>query len=351
MKVLLLAAVIAGPAAAQAPTVPAVTPDIAILEAAARDQPADADAWLRLGLGLTTTGRYGEAEEALGYALRLAPNYADAHLARARVAYFEGRPREAGRRLAPALASEPESAEVNELSARIAEALAEIQPTWRVDAYAGLASLSAGLPAARSYGAALGRRLESGLTVSGGGEFIRQFGTDDTYWEAVIGSRRGYVALGGTPKADFRPRLNLRAGVYTEPRALGAGWSWQAGVDGGWARYVVGNVRTLTPLLTFSRGDDLSLTARWINVLDETDTHRTGYGVAGSWRFAPRLQALASWTDAPESSDGRTTDVRTTSLSVEAELASDLSVRMTGTRESRPVYSRDEVIVGMTRRF
>ncbi|WP_411289348.1 YaiO family outer membrane beta-barrel protein [Phenylobacterium sp.] len=324
---------------------------VPLLEAAIRESPADADAWLNLGLAYTATGRYDDAERVLDYALRLSPDYADAHVARARLAFFREDLREARRRLAPALAARPQNPDALALQAQLLQALAAASARWRLDANVNTARLSDGLPAARGVAVFLGRTFEGGLTLSGGIERQRQFGATDTYLEGQFGHRLGYLALGGTAHADFRPEASVRGGLYARPRSLGAGWTAQAGADAGWSRYAAGDVRTLTPLITLARGEALTLTARWINVLDETDTRRSGYGLAAAFRPRPRLQLLAGWTDAPESSDGVTVDVQAVSLGVAVDVAEDFTLRLGGTREIRRAYDREDVSAGLTRRF
>lgn len=332
---------------------------IPLLETASRGSGAsDADVWLNLGLAYSAVGRFDDAERALGEADRLAPAYADVDVARARLAFFRGDLAEADRRLAPLLAAQPPHADARALAdqiaaarrAAVAAASAEAGARWRLDLGATYGERTQGLSSTRIGQAALSR-TQDGLTVGGSVEHARQFGASDTYLEGLVASRRGYVAVGGTPNADFRPEWAIRAGLVSAARSIGDGWSAQVAVDGGHAHYPSGGVWSLHPSLTVARGETLSVTARWINVIDETDEYRSGYALRGGWRPAPRLLLQAGWSHAPESSEGVTVRVKAVSLGAAFDVSDDLTLRLDGVHEDRPAYDQDLVSVGVTRRF
>ncbi|MGA0605373.1 YaiO family outer membrane beta-barrel protein [Phenylobacterium sp. VNQ135] len=324
------------------------------LETASRTQASDADVWLNLGLAYAAVGRFDDAERALAEAQRLAPDYADVGVARARVAFYRGDYDEADRRLAPILAAAPTHADARALQAQVAAARrappAQDDARWRLDLGATYGDRSKGLSSTRIGQASLSR-TKDGLTLGGSVEHARQFGATDTYLEGVAANRFGYLALGGTPNAQFRPEWAIRAGLVSGARPVGAGWSAQLAVDGGHARYVTGGVWSLHPSLTVARGEAVSLTARWINVIDETDEYRTGYALRGAWRPVGRLQLSAGWSHAPESSEGVTVRVKAVSLGLAYDVSDDLTLRIDGVHEDRPAYDQDLVSLGVTRRF
>jgi len=334
---------------------------IPLLEAASRGPGAtDADVWLNLGLAYSAVGRFDDAERALAEAERLAPAYADVDVARARLAFWRGDLADAERQLAPLLAAQPPNADARALSDQIAAARrAPAAPVssettdrarWRLDLGATYGDRTKGLSSTRIGQAALSRTRD-GVTVGGSVEHARQFGASDTYLEGLLARRWGYVAVGGTPNADFRPEWAIRAGLVSSARALGGGWNAQLAVDGGHARYPTGGVWSLHPSLTVARGEALSLTARWINVVDETDEYRSGYALRGGWRPVPRLLLQAGWSHAPESSEGVTVRVKAASLGAAFDVSDDLTLRLDGVHEDRPAYDQDLVSVGVTRRF
>jgi YaiO family outer membrane protein len=317
------------------------------LEAASRASPADADVWLNLGLALAAAQRYDDADRALAQAARIAPDYADVQLAQARVAFYRGDLAEADRRLGPIAAG----AERDALARQVAEARADRARPWQLDVALARSGLSgAGLEDWLRASVGLSRRLDGGRALSVAVEQSRQFGLEDTYLEAGVAARRGYLAVGGTPEADYRPEWQVRGGWTGEGRALGGGWTASLSADASWARYASGEVRSLQPGLTFGKGDGF-LHLRWINTLDERDDYRSGYSVRGVYAATPDLRLSAGWADAPESSQGVTVDVRAVTAGVAIDLDRDTTVRLDGTHERRSAYDRTELAVAVSRRF
>lgn len=323
---------------------------IAPLERATQASPQDADAWLNLGLAYSATGRLEDAERALNRAQSISPDYADVRIAQARVALFRQDYAEARRRLAPVLAATPVRAEATELAGQIEAARAARPSAWRLDASYTHGDVTGSLPDTRIATLFVGHTSPEQRNILFGVENVRQFGRTDTLVEARIGARRGYLGLGVTPGADFRPKWVAKAGILSDPMGEGP-WRAQLGVDAAWARYPVGEVKTAAPTLTVTRGDAITLTARWINILDERDAYRSGYALRGDVRVAPRLSVSAGWADAPESDDGRTVDVRNVSVGVAVDVSDLSTLRLSAGRELRSAYDRDEVTFGFTHRF
>jgi YaiO family outer membrane protein len=211
--------------------------------------------------------------------------------------------------------------------------------------------LSADLPDWTEATLSVGRDLDDGGAVSVGVQHAERFGRTDTYLEARLDRRLPlggvYVALGGAPDADFRPELALAAGGEA---AIGHGV--HATLDAALARYSAGEVISLHPGIRLGLLEDrLSLSARWINVRDELDEWRSGYGLGVVWSAAPRLRLRASWADAPETSEGVTVDVRAVGLGFDYDLSDRLTLRLNGVHEERSGYDRDELGVGLGWRY
>ncbi|MCR5879722.1 YaiO family outer membrane beta-barrel protein [Phenylobacterium sp. J367] len=321
------------------------------LEAASRASAADADIWLNLGLAYMAAQRHPDAERALAEARRLAPDYADVQVAQARLAYYQGDLGQAQSRLAPLLAGGGPNDEASALAAQIAQARAAAPAAWRLDMSFARSDLSAsGLEDWLRGSIGVSRRLGDEATVTGYLEQSRQFGLEDTYLEATVAGRRGYVAFGGAVDADFRPEWQVRAGVYGPSRSVGNGWNATLSVDGSWAQYFSGDVRSVQPAVTVAKGDSYVL-VRWINTLDERDDYRSGYSLYGVFAATPRLRVSGGFADAPESNQGFTADVRSVSTGVAIDLDAATTVRLDGVYEMRRAYDRTEFAVGVTRRF
>ena len=279
-------------------------------------RPDDVDARLNLGLALIAAGRPAEARVELEGVLARAPNYADARDA---------------------------LSQINRLSADVAE--------WRADVSVAYSHLSEDLDPWREISVSLSRQFTRDA-VSATIEHAERFGLSDTYAEARLDRRWGvgavYGAFGGTPGAEFRPEVAVRAGGQMP---LGdQGWSVTA--DAAIARYAVGTVSTVQPGLEFVTADGrLTLGGRWINVWDEQDTYRSGYSLRAALEIVPKLRLRVGYADAPESSDGATVDVQSTSLGLEIDVTERVVLRLNGANEDRVAYDRQETILSVGLRF
>lgn len=323
------------------------------LQAVLAQRPDDVDARLNLGLALLAANRLDEADAAFQGVLQRAPDYADAHAGRARVAQRRGDIAAARASAAQARALSPDDPEILALQGALNGGGGGSRPSgWRLDAGVSYSSLSKGLPSWSGGSIALGRKLDDRSSFGVAAEYSRRFGVSDTFFEARYDRRFGrggaYVALGGTPDADHRPEVSLRAGGDLPVGRSGFALT----LDGGAARYATGTVSTLQPGVEQALfGGRLIVGGRWINTLDERDEYRSGYSLRATWEATPGLRLRAGWADAPESSDGVTVDVKAFSLGFDADLGERLTVRVDGVREERDAYDRDEIAVGFGWRF
>lgn len=333
---------------------------IAALEALSRSNPADADVWLNLGLAHTTARDYAAADRALERALQIAPAYGDAHIAYARSAFYRGEPDLARRRLAPLLTAEPQNAEARALAAQLegappaAASAVEAARAWRLDVSAAYSDLTQGLDPWYAGTVAASRRVGE-RTFGGVVEHTERFGVTDTFLEAFAATRLGasgdgYMALGGALEADYRPELSVRAGGSAQVWH-GEGASLRLGLDGSYARFAVGDVRSLQPYLVVDWGGRATLTLRSINTLDEQDQYRSGYALRTEVQPVAGLRFNAGWADAPESSEGVTVKVQAASAGFAVDLNEATAVSITGVHEMRRAYDRNELTLALTRRF
>ena len=328
---------------------------VAAFEHLSRERSTDADVWLNLGLAYTAVGRYQDADRALEAALRLAPTYHDARIAYARSAYFSGRPAVARSRLEPLVVGRDAGGpDARALARQIRMTLTEEAAAWRIDLAHARSELSEGLGHWSSTVVSAGRRKGRDTTVLAVDRTMR-FGRSDVYVEATgaraLGKDRdAWLAIGGTPDADYRPQIALRGGGSMRLGPARA-WTTRVGVDGGWARYSVGDVRGVQPYASLALGERAVVTVRSYLTLDERDEFRAGYSVRGDWSLSQDIRLSAGWADAPESSDGQTVKVRAASAGAALQLSADLGVQLSFTHEMREAYDRDEVGLALTKRF
>lgn len=319
---------------------------VAKLEVVLAARPDDVDARLQLGLALLALDRLEEAEAAFTIVLARAPGYVDARMGLARVAQRRGDLQTARREAAEAVRLAPGNAE----AAALVRSLAE-PPRWRLDVGVARSQLSGGLPdwseARVSVGGALTDRWSAALAI----EATERFDNRDTYVEARLDRRfdRGgaYVLLGGAPDADYRPERMLGVGGQMRLTAR-----LSATLDASTARYPTGTVTAVQPgLVVDVWPETLQLAARWILVRDESGEDRQGWAVQSRWQATPRLGLRLGYADAPESSEGVTTDVSAWNLGADLGVTDRLVLRIGAVSEDRGTYDRREVTVGFGLRF
>lgn len=317
-----------------------------LLGAETRSAPENADAWVQYGLALTPLERYGEAEAAFERALALAPDYDDATIGLARIAWMRGDETAARRRLEGV-----DTPDARSLRARLDAPAGGATPQWRADLALGRSELTAGLPAWSEASLALGRRLDERTSLGVIAEYARRFGADDVYLQARIDHTlsRGahvYAALGGTPGASFRPeRAVLAGGTVTLAGGL------EASVDAAYATYRAGDVATLAPGLGWRFGDQTRIGARLIALRDENGDTRTGYSVSTEAALDPQTTLLAGYANAPETSEGVTVNVSGVTLGVRRQITDTRGVSAYLVHESRGAYDRTALVIGTSWRF
>ncbi len=323
--------------------------------ALSKTSPQDADIWLNLGLALTATGDFDGAEAALKQGLALAPNYADLHIAYARLAYFRRRNAEARERLAPALngTPSPDAQELlKDISASERDALGE---ALRVDATTSYASLSKGLAPWWETDLALARKIDPNTTLSGGLEQTSRFGEANTYLHAELGERLGdfggFVGVGGSPDATYRAQEFVDGGLAAPAAHLGDRWTLTGEMDAAYGNYPTDSVVSLTPILTLARGDNLSLQARYLWTQDRFGKAISGYAIQAMVPVFAAVQLYGGYANAPDTSTGVTLKTHTYDAGIAWDLPARLVLRLSGAYETSRAYSLHMVTVGLTKRF
>ncbi|MCP2670136.1 tetratricopeptide repeat protein [Maricaulaceae bacterium EIL42A08] len=158
-----------------------------LLDRCLADEPDNADALVQLGLARLPQGDRAGAESAFERALLLAPDYLDASIGLARIAYFE---RDYGRALflLDGLgASTPESRTLREdvVAAREAARGADTQP-WRIDLAYGRSGLTQGLPDWTEFSVALSYNLNDTQILTGRIASAERFENSDVLGEVRL---------------------------------------------------------------------------------------------------------------------------------------------------------------------
>ena len=362
------------------------------LREAARLRPDDADIQVGLGLALTPLKRFEEAERAFRRAVELAPDYLDAKLGLARVALFRGRFVEARSAVQKALATQPDykdaldlasqidraitgAAEARRLeaqraksqqerafergSAELAAAAAVQHYRWRVDVDGSWSRLTGGREDWLEASGRVSYLAFPGTTLSGAVEAARRNGLFDAYFEGRVNHRfapgfSGYMLVGGTPDADFLPKVSAGGGVaYRLYQQKGVVAATVLTLDAKYSEYVVGPVRNVTPgIEQYFFDGRFWLTAKWINTVAETGMYLQGYLVRGDVILRDDLRIFFGYSDAPESSEGRTVETKTIFGAVIYEIDPVTTLRFSAAYERRPnVFDRTSISIGASRKF
>ncbi len=314
--------------------------------------PEDADAWYELGAASAAVDAREAARRAWLHTLDLAPANDDARLGLARLAWRDGDLAAARRWLNAISPARRNDAEAQVLEAALDQAApsqgAMSAILWRLDAGAARSTLSGGLPDWTEEHVSVFRREGAtglGLAI----EHARRFDREDLYLELQATHKAGSLvwslALGGAPDAEFRPERSIRLGVerYDE--------RWQIGGAFTHAEYALGPVEKFDIRAAYDLGADFWVQASTVFVRDENGQGRSGYGLGATWRPIPDLAIDAGWSDAPESSDGTTVDVRSSVLAATFTFSPELHARFGVVHEMRDAYDRTEASVGLVRTF
>lgn len=319
----------------------------AILESLVREEPRNADAWLQLGYAYAAEPDPAAARAAFERALDLAPDYDDAKIGLAHLAYRDGDLATARLWLGRIGSERWNDPEVAELRARLSQS-AQSTSDRRFGLSVAHSALGAGLPDWREAEAWISER-NGRQSIGASLQTSERFARTDVYGElryAAAGDAAAVsVAAGAAPGADFRPRAALRVEISSLEDAE---WFFSGAVT--LARYSVGEVDKLDMRIGHAVGP-LRLTALGVAVRDENGDARTGYGAGAMWRLADRFSLSAGWSDAPETSEGVTVDVRAATVSISGRTSGNARLTLSYTHEDRNAYDRDELSLGIARAF
>jgi YaiO family outer membrane protein len=323
---------------------------IALLEPLTADDPANADARLQLGLAYLASDRLDDAERAFRETLAIAPDYADARIGLARVAQRRGDTATA-RRLLAAVPSD--NAEAAAFRAQLIGG--ERDTGWRADLDASYSMLEGTQPDWKEVAGALSYR-SGDTTIGGRVEWLERFGLSDVFGELRLDQRlseraTGYVAIGATPDADFRPEWQI--GLGGSLRVRDGGDATVLTLDARQARYRVGDIQTVNPGIEQYLGDGRYwLTARWINIFDERGTHRMGYLLRGDAQASEGLRLFAGLSDAPDPDQGVVIDTFSLFGGAAVAIGNRSELRASIAHEDRSIGAdRTQVSLGLGWRF
>jgi len=234
------------------------------------------------------------------------------------------------------------------------------EPRWQLDMDGLRSNLSDGLEPWNEGAFRLGYRVSPSTTVSAAAELSERFGEFDAYFEGRLDhlftpTLAGYVLLGGTPDADFRPKYQIGAGgsARVSPGVDSLLGPTIAAIDLRQAEYETGGIQTVSPgLEQHLFGGRLWLTGRWINTFDPDRRRTGGWLVRADVQVINRLRIFAGLSDAPDISEGQVLETFNTFGGLVLDLDENISLRASVAREDRDkAYDRTVFGIGMGVRF
>jgi YaiO family outer membrane protein len=309
---------------------------VAILQDVVSREPGNSDAHLQLGLALLAAGDLDAAEASLRRTLEIAPNYDDARIGLARIQQQRG---DRGGALTVLEPVSPTNQDAAGLRMQLSAGADDAGYRGQINVDGSYSALEGTQPDWREGSVQLRYELTEDTAVSGGIEAARRFRNTDLYSEARVDHRVSdgtsfYLSAGGAPNADFRPEWQIGAGGSARLRSGPNPTSLT--IDARQAHYRAGDIQTVVPGIEQYVLDGRAwLTARWINIFDETGEHHSGWLGRGDFMASDRLRLFAGAADAPDVSEGVVVDTFSLFGGVSYDLNARSTLRLSVAHEDR----------------
>ncbi|MFD2174722.1 YaiO family outer membrane beta-barrel protein [Rhodobacter lacus] len=326
-----------------------------LFEAVLRREPRNADALVLLGYSRLALDQPDAARTAFEAALRLAPDYQDARLGLAQIAFRNANRAGASDLVNIVLAAQPDSAEALALRARL-DAPPPLR--WRLDLGGEYHDLSAGRHPWHEAITTLSYAFGQGTAISGTLRHADRGALDDTQvlvrlTHAFSPRLTVYGLIGAAPDADFLPKRTFALGgnvrLWHEDSLPAALWvNFEAKQESG----VEGKVLTtrIGPRLVLY-DDALAVSVDWLHGKGEAGTRYNGALVRLEGQINDRLRGVVGYAYAPEID--RTNVIRAQGwfAGLSYDIDDSLTLRATLARETRDAYDRNTLAIGLTKRF
>lgn len=239
----------------------------------------------------------------------------------------------------------------------LADAQVPSSGAWRLDASIAQSRLSGGRGTWRDASATATYRPRPDIWLSGGLQASERFGFHDT--RLAIGAVKtfgdggsAHLQLASAPNGHLLARSSLQLGGETGAILnLSPSWNLGLGLDGQVAQYSTSKVGSLQPFVRLAARDGRALTLRIIETFGDFGTPLSGYAVRAEFPLSGQLRFNLAYADAPESDSGVTLRSQSESLGTAFDLNDSLTLRLDATRDRYSRYHRDEIALGIARRF
>lgn len=233
-------------------------------------------------------------------------------------------------------------------------AVAQERSTQRVDIHASHSELSGGLGVWRETTATYSAELAHDSIIAMQVEAHERFGIDERFAELRLSQRLQagtlHIAVGGAGRGLFKSRLSLRTDYETGIGAENDGWTLVAGASVSWFD---GNEALALKLGVAKRltCNGWSGSAQLVSISDRGGTAPTGYGLRISGPVSPGVTLSIGYADVAEPQQLEVVSAEGWSASLVFEVDDYWQWRLDGASEERGAYRRDELGIGVARRF
>ena len=305
-------------------------------------QPDNLDARLNLGLAELALGQVDRARRAFAEVLAHAPDYTDARIGLVHAAIRQQDYATARAELAKLEGDARASEDVPKLRGM----LAPLQRRWHLDLDGAQSKLTPDMPDWSEQRLTLTRKITPVWTAGVTVERTTRFHLHDNFIKLQVDRRfkggRGYVTIGATPHADYRPKTYLGAGGE-----IGLVRHLSLTFDGSISDFPTGPVHVIKPgaALTLFK-DRLRLSAQWLHGWDEEGIHSAGYILRASLEAGHGWRLSAGYADAPESFLGIIYPIESVNFGLNKRLNDRLEIRGNYLFEDRGSSKRREYSLG-----
>lgn len=331
---------------------------IALLEAESRLKPDDTTVLRLLGTTYAFAGQYPDAIRTLTRAHALARRDSDITLALARAYLWSGDYQAARATAEEILATEPANTELPTLLQAIDRARAGVSgasPRPLVGITQSVSQVSVG-GTDRTWSetiAVLAFPVARHATLAGEINREDRAGTVDTRLQLRLDRRFGkggwaYLALAGTPDANFRERWSIRGGGNVPVvRLLSLVFDLRYADYGSTTIFVVEPGARLQ-----TRDNRFALTVTSINLWGEARQHQNGWSLRAEAQPYGAVRFFAGAATYPDTEAGITRQVRSAFGGASIPIGDRVVLRLTFDHESRAFsYTRNSAIFGASWRF
>jgi len=317
-------------------------------------EPDNSDALVLLGFSQLAAGLDAEAQVSFDRVLVLAPDYHDARLGLARIAFGRNDLEGARALLDIVLDAQPDNQEAVALLQKVSAPV----NSWRLDAGMEVSMLSGGRPSWTDSFYNLSYRFGQGTSLSGRLRQVTRPSGSDLQLEARadhVFSKQfsAYGLAAATPDADFVAQLSLGGGMRWQiTEGAGLLGPLYLTLDARHDVFATSAVTAFNPGMAFNLFDGQAiLNVRWLHSQSDIGTMADGYMLRLDATPVEGVGAMIGYSFAPEISGATTIETQTIFAGATFSVSDTLTLRVNYAHEFRAAFDRDIFSLGWSYAF